>query len=384
MAQHFAIPRPSDFAGRLLARRLTHLFRAGPFALCALRHMPCALGLFVLTLVAGFAVPAAAQSDFDVVGTRAQGMGGAFVAVADDASAGWWNPAGLSSIPIADASVSGGVFSTAGDTDDAVTARTTGWRASPISVFFGLPVLGVSYNHLTVTDIRPAATATAEPGRQEDTGTAAGRVLRTQYLDATLAQSIGDVLVVGTTLGVVSGETASVRLPSGGSIDDAFSTIRDLPADGHARFDAHVGALAFFRAVRLGVVVRNLAAPRFDDASGGSIRLPRQVRVGAAIGGGRPAYQRREWSVALDADLTTVDAADGRRRAVSVGVERWLASRRVGVRGGARVQTIDASRAAVSGGLSVAVRSGTYVEALVSGGADRAAAGWQLAGRVTF
>ena len=29
------------------------------------------------------------------VGVRAQGMGGAFTAVADDATATWWNPAGL-------------------------------------------------------------------------------------------------------------------------------------------------------------------------------------------------------------------------------------------------------------------------------------------------
>ena len=32
---------------------------------------------------------------YELVGTRAQGMGGAFVAVADDATATWWNPAGL-------------------------------------------------------------------------------------------------------------------------------------------------------------------------------------------------------------------------------------------------------------------------------------------------
>ena len=32
---------------------------------------------------------------FGAIGTRAEGMGGAFVAVADDASAVFWNPAGL-------------------------------------------------------------------------------------------------------------------------------------------------------------------------------------------------------------------------------------------------------------------------------------------------
>jgi len=33
------------------------------------------------------------------VGARAVGMGGAFVAVADDATAPWWNPAGLVYLP---------------------------------------------------------------------------------------------------------------------------------------------------------------------------------------------------------------------------------------------------------------------------------------------
>ena len=45
--------------------------------------------------------PAFSQS-FDLVGTRALGMGGAFVAVADDASATWWNPAGLPNSLIVD------------------------------------------------------------------------------------------------------------------------------------------------------------------------------------------------------------------------------------------------------------------------------------------
>ena len=42
--------------------------------------------------------PARAQI-YETVGTRAQGMGGAFVAVADDATATWWNPAGLATGP---------------------------------------------------------------------------------------------------------------------------------------------------------------------------------------------------------------------------------------------------------------------------------------------
>src|SRR6185503_20379672 len=42
------------------------------------------------------------SQSFNLVGTRARGMGGAFVAVADDASATWWNPAGLPNSLIVD------------------------------------------------------------------------------------------------------------------------------------------------------------------------------------------------------------------------------------------------------------------------------------------
>ena len=55
-----------------------------------LRYLSIALTL----LATATARPAVAQT-FEVVGTRAAGMGGAFVAVADDASATYWNPAGL-------------------------------------------------------------------------------------------------------------------------------------------------------------------------------------------------------------------------------------------------------------------------------------------------
>src|SRR5262245_64075151 len=51
-------------------------------------------GLMAALVVLVCASPAAAQM-WELVGTRAQGMGGAFVAVADDATATWWNPAGL-------------------------------------------------------------------------------------------------------------------------------------------------------------------------------------------------------------------------------------------------------------------------------------------------
>ena len=74
-----APPRPTHPVHATYLVRPTHL-----------AYLTC-IGLAVVLLW-----PTGARAQiYESVGTRAQGMGGAFVAVADDASATWWNPAGL-------------------------------------------------------------------------------------------------------------------------------------------------------------------------------------------------------------------------------------------------------------------------------------------------
>ncbi len=55
------------------------------------------VGMAVATgfCISGFSTTAGAESITNYPGTKARGMGSAFVAVADDASAAWYNPAGL-------------------------------------------------------------------------------------------------------------------------------------------------------------------------------------------------------------------------------------------------------------------------------------------------
>ncbi|MFA4906159.1 MAG: hypothetical protein WC645_06615 [Candidatus Margulisiibacteriota bacterium] len=50
-------------------------------------------------LIAGFLILAFSSQSFANFGARPLGMGGAFVAIADDANAAWWNPAGLARNP---------------------------------------------------------------------------------------------------------------------------------------------------------------------------------------------------------------------------------------------------------------------------------------------
>src|SRR5687767_15801609 len=78
----------------------------------------------LLTLVS----PAGAQT-VEAVGSRALGMGGAFVAVANDSSATWWNPAGLAAGPFLDMAIA--------RTTSQVEAPPTGGRNSVWSFSLG-------------------------------------------------------------------------------------------------------------------------------------------------------------------------------------------------------------------------------------------------------
>src|SRR4029453_6678457 len=104
-----------------------------------MRLLPFA-SFVALVLVACLPGGAAAQSS-DAIGIRAQGMGGAFTALADDATASWWNPAGLAS----------GAYLSAVVEYGRVEDRDTGSRG----VAFAFPALALSYYRLRVSELQP-------------------------------------------------------------------------------------------------------------------------------------------------------------------------------------------------------------------------------------
>jgi hypothetical protein len=311
------------------------------------------------------------------IGVRAAGMAGAFVAVADDASSVYWNPAGMAT---------GAYFSFV------VDYASEEWRAdeSPFSgaaadrstaIALTLPPVGLSYYRL---DRRVAGPARAEgssaSGREEGWRSVQG--LRTGNLGVSLAQSLGDYVVVAGTFRLVSGEV-SAGVTSASDAGDALATVDEQLQRATTRGDVDAGVMVAVDRWRAGLVARNLTRPTFDgpDPLAGDVTLEREVRAGVAWGSGWPGISR----VVVSADVDVTERADpfADRRDVAAGVETMWWQQRLALRGGLRRSLVGGARTVAATGVSIAVRRGVFVDAHAAAGEveDRA---WSVGGRVTF
>jgi hypothetical protein len=272
----------------------------------------------------------------DLIGIRAQGMGGAFTAVADDATAPWWNPAGMAG---------GALFS--GIVEYGHPEKPAGTEVKGISMTF--PALGLSYYRLPISQMRlPGTTEQLAAGR-EDQG------ILSEF-GATVGQSIGNHLVLASTVKILRA------------------------SDTHADLD--LGAMVTFGRVRGGITLRNATKPVLGNGAD-LLTLDRQVRAGVALTTGTRGVIGSA-TVAADADLKTVTTIDGDERRVAAGAEVWTKSKVLGLRGGVNANTVGERNAALSGGVSVALRKGTYADLQTTGGSEKARHGWGVALRVTF
>jgi hypothetical protein len=332
------------------------------------------------SLLAALLIITATHSSAQIVesvGNRALGMGGAFVAVASDSTATWWNPGGLATGPYADISIGRGVA-------DLHLKETAPARRDRVSWFAATaPAVGFSYYRLRITDIRgfgPTGQPTVD--RQDTRAGVSVRSLSASQFGLTVVQSILPGVHAGATLKYVRGTvrtgTNDGSRPSGDLLDDG----EDLKGgDAESRFDLDAGLMAAAGPVRIGAVMRNIRQPEFGgDAAG--FTLPRQTRIGAAIdteqSGGAP------FVVAFDADVRTYTTAAGDRRVIAIGAERWLRAKRVAIRGGARFNRVGVRERAATAGASVAARNGLYLEGYVVRGGSDAERGWGLGARVSF
>src|SRR2546425_9689270 len=116
--------------------------------------MTRALVSLVSFVVVSAPITARAQR-YEDIGVRAQGMAGAFVAVADDATALWWNPAGLAT---------GAYFSAVVEYNrggDPLRTGATGFSAA-------FPALALGYYRLPLSQIGPVGSTESGPASRQD------------------------------------------------------------------------------------------------------------------------------------------------------------------------------------------------------------------------
>jgi hypothetical protein len=280
---------------------------------------------------------------FDDVGARAQGMAGAFVAVSDDATATWWNPAGLATaLSFVD-----------------LTAEIDQHGTRAVAV--GFPSLGVSYYHRNISQIQPSNSTESGTSGRQDLG-AAGSGLPSAESDGvgqvgvTVGQSLGSHLVIGSTL----------------KLEWAKSNTRG---------DLDIGAMATLGLVRLGIVMRDVTAPEFGSGSD-TLALARRARAGVALLS--PSNMPHPFVVDVDADLNAA-IVDGREeRDLSAGAETWIFNGRIGVRGGVGKNTADEGGSFGAVGLSVAPYPRFFVEGFVTRGESGIRNRWGIDLRLTF
>ena len=290
--------------------------------------------------------PAAALGQrFDDIGVRAQGMGGAFVAVADDATATWWNPAGLAhALTVVDLSAS---------------VLKDGGR----SIALGFPSLGLSYYRLKISHIPSSLSTigTAPSGRQDNGAVGSDPFTEdfglTQF-GATVGQSLTPHVVIATTV----------------KLENAL---------GDTRPDLDVGAMGAFGAVRVGVTIRNLRKPTFGEGPS-AFELSRRARAGVALVRTVSGPVDRV-VVSVDADLTSSLVMGRDEREVAAGAEVWWRGRRIGVRGGGGFNAAAGGGESFGAfGLTVVPYPRLNLDGAVTRGSDSTRDRWSLGLRLTF
>ena len=280
-----------------------------------------------------------AQMVFESIGERALGMGGAFVAVADDATATHWNPAGLASGKTVGMTIGTSRFHFGNQKGVPQPGPAQG-RATLTS--FGSLPLGISYGTFQLTTL-----TSSEAGVRAETTKAS------QYA-VTVLQSVLPGVVVGSTLKLLRGHVSS-ELAQGQSAEDALKSAAGLKGDRHTAFDLDIGVMASSDLVRIGLTFKNLRSPGLGVQNGANRPLPRQARLGFAL------IPVAGLTLAMDVDLNTVGLMGDLRRKGAFGGEIALGPR-LSARSGIRWSFVGPRRPVGAFGLSLSVRRGLWVD----------------------
>jgi hypothetical protein len=339
--------------------------------MCCLRRAACAAA-FLLAI----APPAAAQL-YESVGTRAKGMAGAFVAVADDATATWWNPAGIATGATLSALYERGEETQPADPLDQGPAS----RLKPSAFAVAYPALGLSYYRLRISEIAAISPTAPPPADRQDLGATPpfARTLALQQFGATFGQSTGPLVLASTVKLVRGGVRRALAAPH-----DPLDAADDLDVETETHADLDLGVMLNTGSLRAGFSIRNLRQPSFGADDNERMELKRKARAGVAFLTASKGGALDALTVAADFDVTRTSTLFGDVRHVATGAEAYFAKRHVGVRGGLQRNTVGEARPAYSYGFSVAPVTGLFLDFARTKGKDETVEGWNAGVRLSF
>ena len=293
--------------------------------------------------------PASAQ-----VGTRASGMAGAYVGVADDATAVYWNPAGVATGSLVSVVIGGG-----GQTVARGAQLEEGQQDTAAVVAISATALGFAYYRLgTYGRSAPEPAVIRPPEPRRSAAQCAGdldihnrRVARPVSRTIRRRRRHAKIYVRIIRRGVR--QRVRRRCGCDGRDEPHPAWISGAQPD-------HAVVYGWRRG-------RGRARSRSQDWRRLGLRMDRH-HARDRIGGRRP-------DVAAD--------ALGRSPDVAAGVETWWMGQRLGLRGGARRSTIGDARAAFAAGISAGLSPGMLLEAHVVRG-HAAEHSWSVGARMLF
>lgn len=269
-------------------------------------------------------------------------MGGAFVAVADDATATAWNPAGLATAGPAGMTI-GWHQLQLGNQRGAAAPGLLRQRATFTSL--GTMPVGVSYGSLTVSDIGA-----------DLAGNPTIRTLQISQWGVSVLQSVLPDVVVGSTVNLLRAGRGAAPLGVGMSTAaDALTAADNITVAKRTAIDLDLALMATAPKVRIGLMLKNLRSPNFSDDPSAASPLPRQGRLGVAF------LPTTGVTLAMDVDLNTVDLTGGPRRMCAFGGEVPLGPRLL-VRSGLRWSLKGARQAEGTIGASVKIRRALWLD----------------------
>jgi hypothetical protein len=308
--------------------------------------------MLLLLWIASGAVSAFAEDPM-VLGARATGLGGAFTAVANDATAFYWNPAGVSQGPFVRVGVFGG--SSYRDQGQLVEQLGSG-RPGAGSNLDGDRAVGVSAG-FTVFGV--AVTRFRHTGSVLDDTVLSHQGLEIWDVAASFAQSLPlDDLVIGFNLHFLRGTARAGEEPAG-AIPASEINVSDLAGravqfEGKTESEPGVDLGVQYRPrewIHLGLSARNLNRPTFHTERGDPISLAPHARFGVAFDLPRSVL------LAADVDLSGRDGGieQAEWRELAAGVEKSWMEGKLTLRGGLRTELIEGAfdRPGFSGGFAV-------------------------------